>query len=198
MRGRWQVEGVGDNERASRFRIGSKNSRLSDWIGCRGSVGRADVGREFGNREAQLSGHLNGTHRVAAKDFGMAINESGAQRECQQQNERDGSQSPVGDRLALALFGIRFWAVPAGVQKTMLEGPVLRQIVPAVVLLFPAVMTEPAHQSGGKCLRIQGSDPEPFVLGGFWLKFATAVMILRKLLFGPHDPNGLRVIGGER
>src|SRR5258708_4699090 len=104
----------------------------------------------------------------------MAMNESRGERECQDENESGGSQSPVGQRLALALFGIGFGAVPAGVQKTMLEGPVLSQVVPAVVLLFPAVMTEPAHESGGKCLRIQRGNPEPFVLGGFWSKFATA------------------------
>ncbi len=100
----------------------------------------------------------------------MAIKESGAEREGQQENESDGSQSPVGHRLALAVFGIRFGAVPAGVQKTMLEGPVLSQIVPAVVLLFPAVMTEPAYEHGRKSLCIEGGNPEPFVLGGFRLK----------------------------
>src|SRR5205807_3516076 len=33
--------------------------------------------------------------------------------------------------------------------------------VPAVVLLFPAVMTEPTNQRGGKGLRIQRGNPEP-------------------------------------
>ena len=31
-------------------------------------------------------------------------------------------------------------AMAAGMQKAMLESPILRQIIPAVVLLFPAVV----------------------------------------------------------
>ena len=56
-------------------------------------------------------------------------------------------------------------AVPAGVEKAMFESPVLSQIIPAVVLLLPAVMAEPAHQGGGRGLCLQRGNPEPFVLG---------------------------------
>ena len=35
-------------------------------------VGSADVGRKFGNREAQLPGDLDSAHRIAAKDFGSS------------------------------------------------------------------------------------------------------------------------------
>jgi hypothetical protein len=68
--------------------------------------------------------------------------------------------------------------VPAGVQKAVLEGPVLREIVPPVVLQFPTVMTESADLVGGKCLRVQGGNPEPFVGGGFGLELTLTVMIL--------------------
>lgn len=126
------------------------------------------------------------------------MQESGTQGECQQQNETDRGQSSVGDGLAFALRGAGLGAMPTSVQKAMFEGPVLRQIVPAVVLLFPAVMAEPAHQRGGKGLRIERSDPEPFVLRGFRFKLAASIMILRELLLRSYDPYGLRVIDGER
>lgn len=126
------------------------------------------------------------------------MKERRAERECQRQNERDGGQSTVGDRLTFAVFGFGSGAVPASVQKAMLEGPVLCQIIPAVVFLFPAVMPEPTDQLGGKSLRVQGSNPEPFVVGGLGLKLAPSVMILRELLFGPYDPYGLGMIGGKR
>ncbi len=87
--------------------------------------------------------------------------------------------------------------MPAGVQKTVFEGPVLSQIVPAVVLLLPAVMTQLAYQGGGKSFRIERRDPEPFMFGGFGREFAPAVVILRKRLFGSHDPYGLGIIDGE-
>ena len=51
----------------------------------------------------------------------MAMQERGAERECQQQNEKDCRQSLVGDRLAIAVLGIGFGAMPACVQKVMLK-----------------------------------------------------------------------------
>src|SRR6266487_1057457 len=128
----------------------------------------------------------------------MAMDEGGAERERQQDNERDCGQSLVGNGLGLTVPRVDLGAVPASVEKAMLEGPVLSQIVPTVVLLFPAAMAEPAYQRGGKGLLIQSRNPEPFVLGRFRLKLAPAVMVLCELLFGPHDPYGLRVLGGER
>jgi hypothetical protein len=80
----------------------------------------------------------------------MAMDESGAERERQKQNERDCGQSPVGNRFARTFRGADLGAAPAGVEEARLESPVLSQIVPTVVLLFPAVMAEPAHQRGGK------------------------------------------------
>ena len=88
--------------------------------------------------------------------------------------------------------------VSAGVEKAMLEGPVLRKIIPPVVLQFPTVMTESAHLVGGKCLRVQGGNPEPFVGGGFGLELALTVMILGECLFGSNDSNGVRVVTRKR
>jgi hypothetical protein len=77
-------------------------------------------------------GYLNGAGRVPAKDFGVAMNKRRAECESQQQNNRDSGQSPVGDRLALALCVMGLRAMAAGMQKAMLESPILRQIIPAV------------------------------------------------------------------
>jgi hypothetical protein len=44
----------------------------------------------------------------------MAVQERGAEREGQQQNQRDGGQSLIGDRFSLALGSIGFRAMPAG------------------------------------------------------------------------------------
>ena len=104
----------------------------------------------------------------------------------------------VGNRLAPAVGGTSLGAVTASVQKAMLEGPVLGEIIPAVVLQFPTVMTQSAHLVGGKCLRVQGGDPESFVGGGLGLELALPVMILGNRLFGSNDPHWLRVVSRER
>jgi hypothetical protein len=80
----------------------------------------------------------------------------------------------------------------------MLEGPVLLEIIPPVVLKFPTVMTESAHLVGGKCLRVQGGKPEPFVGGGFGLELALTVMIMGERLFGSNDTYGVRVVERKR
>src|SRR2546429_10033872 len=80
----------------------------------------------------------------------------------------------------------------------MFESPVLSQIVPAVVLLLPAVMAEPAHQGGGKGLCLQCRNPEPFVLGRLGFQLASAVIVLCELFFWPYHPHPPRGIGGGR
>jgi hypothetical protein len=49
-----------------------------------------------GDRETRLLGHLDSAHRVAAKEFRVAMNEGRAEGESQQQDERDCGQSQVG------------------------------------------------------------------------------------------------------
>jgi len=82
-----------------------------------------------------------------------------------------------------------------GVQKTMLQGPVLGQIVPPIVFLLPALMAQLTYQGGREGLRHQRANPEPFVIGSFGLKLAASVVILSQLLLGTYDPYGLGVIG---
>ena len=59
-------------------------------------VGRADFRRKFRYAPAQLGGYLYSAHPVAAKYFGMAVNERHRERESQQQDQADGGESAVG------------------------------------------------------------------------------------------------------
>src|SRR5882724_110505 len=88
--------------------------------------------------------------------------------------------------------------MPAGVQKAMFEGPVLGQVVPAIILLLPAIVAKPAYDFGGERFRIQRSDPEPFVFRSFRRELIPSIMILRERFFGTHDPDGLRIVGRKR
>src|SRR5262245_29236468 len=108
----------------SRFEIGSVSVWPIRCEGYLGSVRSGGCGRKFGEREAQLPGHFNGAGGEATKDFGMTMDESGAERERQQQNERDCGQSLVGNGSALRFGGGDFGAMPTGVEKAMLESPV--------------------------------------------------------------------------
>ena len=83
-------------------------------------------------------------------------------------------------------------------QKAVLEGPMLGQIHPAVVLIFPAVVAHAADDQRGEGLGLQGGYPEPLVSCGFRLEAALAVMILGEGLFGSDHPDGLGVILRER
>ena len=49
-------------------------------------------------------------------------------------------------------------------------------------------MTQSAHLGGGKCLWLQGGDPEPFVGTGLGLELALPVMIRGDGLFGSNHP----------
>jgi len=96
--------------------------------GAGGASGARMVGRQFGDGEVQLPGHLDSAHRVTAKEFRVAMNESRAECEGQQQNERDCGQSPVGDRGALTLLRAGLMAasivdsLPVGRRALMLLG----------------------------------------------------------------------------
>ena len=135
-------------------------------------VRSTDARREFGQGAVQLVGYFDGRQAITAIELGVAQGESRAQGEGQQEDERDGGQPTVRNRLAPALGRTLARTVAAGVQKAMLESPVLGEIIPPVVLLFPARMAESAHEPGGKGLRAQGGRPEPFLSRGFRLPLA--------------------------
>ncbi len=75
----------------------------------------------------QLGGHRDGREVVTASQFGMPQDEGRAQAEGDQKNEGDGRQALVGDEFSLPRGVRAFGAVTAGVEETMLEGPVFRR-----------------------------------------------------------------------
>ena len=84
-----------------------------------------------------------------------------------------------------------------GVEEAVLESPVLGEVHPAVVLVFPTVVPQAADQGRGKN-RTQGGQPKPFVGGCFPLLLIAPVMSFRRLLPGADDPQRLRMISAER
>ena len=76
-------------------------------------------------------------------------------------------------------------------QETTLQGPVFGEIPPAVILLFPATVSELPDQQRGKHLRIRRIDPQPLAGGGLGLELATAVMLLGDPFFGADHTDGL-------
>jgi hypothetical protein len=85
----------------------------------------------------------------------------------------------------------------AGVQESVLESPVLGEVVPAVVFVFPAVVSQTADQRGGKCLGIQGGDSHPLVIGGLGLETALTTMLLGDPFPRVHHARGSGMIVGE-
>ena len=116
-----------------------------------------------------LGGNLESERRSRAA---TSMYKGGGQREGQQQDEGDGGQPTVGDRLALAVFRGGLRAMLAGVQKAMFQSPVLSEIIPAVVLQNPTIMAEPAHLGSGKGFEVERGDPEPFLRRLLGLKLA--------------------------
>ena len=82
----------------------------------------------------------------------MSEDEGRTQGERDQQNQGDSGEAVVGDQLSLAGSVGLFGAVPAGMEKSVFEGPMFRQIHPAVVLVLPAAVSQLADDWGGKYL----------------------------------------------
>ena len=77
---------------------------------------------------------------VAPDEFGMPDDEGRTQSESDQENQSDGGQALIRNRLQLACSIDLVGAVLSGMQEAVLERPVLGQVHPAVVLIFPAAM----------------------------------------------------------
>src|SRR5579863_3673829 len=77
---------------------GGRKGKWSGGLRFRRRIGRADFGWELRYGPAQLASYLSGAHLVAAEYFGVAVRERHRERECQQEDEADGGQSPVGHK----------------------------------------------------------------------------------------------------
>ena len=102
------------------------------------------------------------------------------------------------DDLNVAVGGSRHGPMLAGMEESVLERPVLGEIVPPVVFVLPAVMAKRAHLRSGESAAIQRGDPKPFLESGFGHQFPAPVMVLCNLLFGPNHSHRLRVILAKR
>ena len=85
-----------------------------------------------------------------------------------------------------------------GMQESMFQGPILGEIVPAVVLHFPTGMAQATNLGSGEGGGRQGADPKPFLGGGLRLGPAPSIMSLGHLLLGADYPHGLRMMLGKR
>lgn len=177
--GRQRHRGEGHGEVASRVVDVEGNKRPA-------SVGSSNGRLKLPQGAIDLAGNLDQCQPVAPEDLRMQEGEDRKQGEGQAEDERHGRQPSIRYRLGRALSAMPFRTLLTGMEKPMLGGPILGQITPAVVFVLPAVVSESAHLFGGDRLEVYGSDPEPFVLGGFGHQFAFAVMILSDLLLRPE------------
>src|SRR5215475_6572593 len=81
-----------------------------------------------------------------------------------------------------------------GVKEPMLESPVLAQVHPPVVFLFPTAMTELANHRRGKGGLRQSRDPQPFVIRTIPAALALAITIPFQDLLRADHTHRLRVV----
>src|SRR6516162_2011865 len=91
-----------------------------------------------------------------------------------------------------------FGAMTASMEETVLEGPMLGEIHPAIVLIFPAVVAEAADDGSGKGLGGQRGDPKPFLIGLLRGQFSLPIAAALQHLFRADHADRLRVIGRQR
>ena len=96
----------------------------------------------------------------------MPNREGSEQIESDEEYQGDGREAIIGNRLAHSVRVDLFGTMTAGVEKSVLEGPVFGQIHPTVVLILPAKMPELTDGGCRKDLLGQGGYPKPFVIGG--------------------------------
>jgi hypothetical protein len=123
--------------------------------------------------------------------------ESRGQGERDQKNQGDGCETVVGDWLPLSRSVGLFGAVTAGVQKSVFEGPIFRQIHPTVVLILPAAVPQLADNGSGEYLPGQCRDPQALVVGGMRSPFSLAAAIAFENLFGAHHTRTASSLQGE-
>jgi len=130
------------------------------------SSGGADGGLELPQGAVELPGDFAQAGVVAAEQFGVQEGEGGKQGEADAEDQGDDRQSVVGHRLGTgAIAG----PVTAGMQKAVRERPVLGEVIPSIVLDFPAAVPQLPDQGAGEDLRVQGIQPYPSMIGGLGL-----------------------------
>ena len=99
----------------------------------------------------ELPGDFAQAGMVAAEQFGVQEGEGGKQGEADTEDQGDDRESVVGHRLGTgAIAG----PVAAGMKEAVRERPVLREVIPSLVLDFPAAVPQLPDQRSGEDLRV--------------------------------------------
>jgi len=195
-----RIAGFGKSSLRGERRVSTPGAKVSA-IGedSAGVVTRSGWGSNgggcVGDAGAQLGGDGDGREVVESSQFGTAQDERGAHRKGDQEDQGDHCQAAVGNGLLLSGSIAVLGTVAAGVEETVLQGPVSGEIHPAVVLVFPAVVPQAADDGRGEG-RTQGGYPNPFVGSRLRLLLMAAVMSFSHFLSGADDPQRLRMISG--
>ena len=80
----------------------------------------------------------------------------------------------------------------------MLESPVLGQIHPAVIFVFPPLVAQLTNGFAGEGRGWQGRNPKPFVIRGVYLALALVEAIPLQDFLGADHTHGPRIIDAER
>ena len=85
---------------------------------------------------------------ISPHQLGMAMGEGATKIERQHQDQPDSHEATIRNGLDWAILSADLGAMTASVKKTMLEGPILSQVVPSIVFDFPTVVAEAADLNG--------------------------------------------------
>jgi hypothetical protein len=89
-----------------------------------------------------LSGNGQRGEVIASRKFGVPEDKRGAQSKGNQQNQDNRCQALIGNHLSLSGGIGPIGTVTASVQKSVFECPVLGEVHPTVVLIFPTAVTQ--------------------------------------------------------
>jgi len=158
------------------------------------SSGGADGRLQLPQGAVELAGDFAQAGVVAAEQFGVQEGEGGKQGEAEAKDQGDDRQSVVGHRLGTgAIWG----PVAAGMEQAVRERPVLREVVPALVLDFPAAVSPLPDEGSGEDLGVQRLHPNPLLIGGLGLQATAPVVLLGDALLQAQDLDRLGMIVGE-
>jgi hypothetical protein len=130
------------------------------------SIGGADGRLKLPQGAVELAGDFAQAGVVAAEQFAVQKGEGGKQGEAEAKDQGDDRQSALGHRLGTgAIAG----PVTAGMQEAVRERPVRREVIPPLVLDFPAAVSPLPYQGSGEDFGGQGIHPNPLVIGGLGL-----------------------------
>ena len=100
-------------------------------------------------RAIDLAGDLAQTQPILAKQFGVQQGKGGDQRKRQAQDRQYPHQAVVGNKARRSAGRAVLRPMFTGVQEPVLERRVLGEVIPAAVLVLPAVVSQSADRRCG-------------------------------------------------